>query len=106
MRAGLLNRVITFRRKSIAYNTLNEPIVTWADAFSVWAGMTTDGGHEFYAAQKKNAATTAVFKMRYRADVNAEMMIRYANRDFEILPPINDVKDKHTELRISVKEVI
>jgi len=104
MKAGDLNKVITFRNKSIAYNGYNEPIETWADAASVWAKIVNTGGKEFYAAQKKNAETEAVFKVRYTKRVNERMQIKYGNRTYEILS-INDVGENHVELQISAKEV-
>lgn len=106
MGAGDYNRTITFQRKTIAYDTVNKPIETWADAFTVWAGVITSGGKEFYAAQKKNEETTAIFKIRYRSDISTKMRIKYANSIYEILPPINDVNARHIELLISAKEVV
>ena len=106
IRAGELNRMITFRRKTISYNSLNEQVESWADAATVAAGVMTTGGREFYAAQKVNAETSAVFKIRFNRFVNAMMRVKYENRVYEIIPPINDVGGKHTELLISAKEVV
>lgn len=106
IRAGELDQKVTFRRKTVAYNSYNEPIETWADAFTVSAGVTTTGGKEFYAAQKKNAETECLFKIRYTEKVNVLMRVKWAGREFEILPPINDVNAKHKELLISGKEVV
>ena len=63
MRAGELNRRITLQIKTITYDTVNEPIETWTDFATVWAAVITTGGREFYAAQKLNAETSAVFKV-------------------------------------------
>ncbi len=106
MQAGRLDRVITFRRKSVAYDGLNEAIPTWADAFTVWAQIMTEDGREFFAAQKKNAETTVVFRVRYNATINETMRIKYDNRTYEIIPPINNKNAKHRELLVSAKEVI
>lgn len=106
IRAGKLDQRITFRRKTIAYDSYGEPIETWSDAFTVPAKVTTTGGKEFYAAQKKNAETECLFKIRYTERVNVRMRVKWCGREFEILPPINDVNAKHTELSISGKEVV
>ena len=60
---------------------------------------------EFYAAQKLNASTTAVFRTRYVVDIKTTDRIKYGDRIFEILF-INDVSEKHIELLISAKEVV
>lgn len=105
IRAGELNQWITFRRKTVAYE-YGEQIETWADAFTVPAGIKTTGGKEFYAAQQRNAETECLFKIRYTEKVNVLMRVKWFGREFEILPPINDVNGKHTELLISAKEVV
>lgn len=105
MRAGDRNRRITFLCSTTGYNTYNEPVETWVDAFGVNAAVITTGGKEFYAAQKLNAETEAVFNVRYRGGINTRMRIRWGNRIFEIIPPVNDMDGKRRELLISAKEV-
>ena len=103
MKTGDMNRLITFRQKSIAYNTLNETIDTWADAFTVYAAVYTTGGREFYAAQKLNAETSAVFVVRWTERINTRMRVKWGNRTFEILS-LKDVN--RTWLEIAAKEVV
>lgn len=107
MRAGELNRRITIQHiTGTTTNDYGEKISTWGDLATVWASVITTGGREFFAAQRLNEETTAVFRIRYRSDIDPTMRIKYGNRIFEILPPINDVNAKHVELLISAKEVI
>ena len=106
MNAGSLNNTITFQRASIAYGTVNNQIQTWADAFTVYAAVFSQNGREFYAAQKLNEETEIVFKIRFREGINTNMRIKYGNRNFEIIPPINDANGKRIELLISAKEVV
>lgn len=105
MKAGELRNVITLRKKTIAYDSYNQPIETWADAETLKASVITTGGREFYAAQKLNAETSTVFKVRYTKAVNTRMKVKYGNQNYDIIS-INDVDGKHTELLISAKEVI
>ena len=105
MQAGELNRQITFRQKTVTYNSYNEPIETWADAFTVWSQVITKGGTEFYAAQKLYAETSAVFKIRNTARVRVKLRIKFGGRTFAILG-INEVNGMRKELLISCKEVI
>lgn len=106
MQPGELNRKIYIQSKTTAYDSYNDPIDVWSDDFYCHAMVTTTGGSEFYAAQRLNAATTALFKIRYTRRVTALNRIRYGERIFEILPPINDVNERHEVLLISAKEVI
>ena len=99
------NRRATIQSKVINYDSYNEPIETWSDASSVWSDIITTGGGEFYAAQKLNASTQAVFKIRYKNDVKVTDRIKYNGRIFEILS-VNDVDEAHVEIQISTKEVV
>ena len=103
MKAGQLNRLVTFRQRSIAYDDYNEPIETWADAFTVWAAVAEIGSKEVYHAQKLYAETEAVFQVRYTQRINSRMRIKYGNRTFEILGATPDAK--RTALNVAAKEV-
>ena len=105
MNPGNFRTRIMIQKKFITHNSYNEPIETWKDAYPLWADIINTGGGEFYAAQKLNASTTAVFRTRYAVDIKTTDRIKYDNRIFEILF-INDVSEKHVELLISAKEVV
>lgn len=105
MYAGKLNRRITVQKKTITYDSYNQPIETWKDTYTIWAEVLTSGGGEFYAAQKVNAETQAVFNVRYTKSIGVLDRINYDNRIFEILS-VNDVNAGRTELQISAKEVV
>jgi SPP1 family predicted phage head-tail adaptor len=106
LKAGELNKKITFQRATYTYDSRNEKIPTWTDEpTSTHAAIITTGGREFYAAQKLNAETSAVIKIRYRSDLNTAMRIKYGNRIFHIIS-INDVDAKHIEMQIACKEVV
>jgi len=106
MNAGELDTQITIQHKTVAYDTYNQPQESWVDLIVLWAAVITTGGREFYAAQKLNAETTAVFKLRYISGIKPTMRIKYGNKIYQILPPINDVENKHIELQIAAKEVV
>jgi len=105
MNPGQFRTRIMVQKKSITYNSYNEPIETWKDSIELWSDVINTGGGEFYAAQKLNAQTTAVFRTRYVSSISTVDRIKYGNRIFEILF-INDVSEKHVELLISAKEVV
>ena len=103
--AGEMNRRITFQHHTVAYDSYHQPIETWADRMTVWAGVITTGGREYYAAQKLNAETAVVFKIRYTSRVDASMRVKWGDRTFEIIG-INDVDAAHETLLVSAKEVV
>lgn len=104
--ANELDSRITFQRSTKTKLTSGQLKETWADAATVSAAMITTGGREFWAAQKQNDETTAVFKTWYRSDINTRMRIKVGNRIFEILPPLNNVDNKNVALIIAAKEVV
>lgn len=105
MNPGQFRTRIMVQKKFITYDSYNEPIESWKDSFVLWSDVINTGGGEFYAAQKLNAMTSAVFRTRYVSAISTLDRIRYGNRIFEILF-INDVSEKHVELLISAKEVV
>lgn len=105
MNPGNFRTRIMVQKKYLTYNSYNEPIETWKDSIELWSDVINTGGGEFYAAQKLNAQTTAVFRTRYVSSISSLDRIRYGNRIFEILF-INDVSERHIELLISAKEVV
>lgn len=105
IRAGELNKSITFQTQSSEQDSYGAPVETWVDTTTTWAGIKTTGSREFYAALKQNAETTAVFKIRYRNDLDTAKRIKYGNRYFDILG-IADPEERHEELLISGREVV
>ncbi len=103
--AGKLNKKITVQKKTLGTPSSGYAAETWTDHSTRYAEMITTGGREFYAAQKVNEETTALFRMRYTAAINTAMRIKLGSRIFEILPPLNDVNGRHEELLVSTKEV-
>ena len=105
MEAGKLNNLITIQAKSIVPDGDGYNTETWVDIATVSAAILTTGGGEFYAAQKVNAETACLFKIRYMSNINTRMRIKYGYRIFEILG-INNVDGGNRQLQISAKEVV
>ena len=105
MRSLNYNRQINIQERTVTYDSYNEPIETWADGTNYWATVLTTGGGEFYAAQKINATTQMVFKVRYTASISVINRVKYDGRIFEILS-VTDTNGTRTELSISAKEVV
>lgn len=110
MRAGELDQRVTFQLKTDTRDAAGDPVRSWADSWTDWAQAITKGGTEFYAAQKINASTEIVFKVRYKSTLIASgasglYRIKWLSRYFEIIN-INHVDGSYRELLISAKEVV
>lgn len=103
--AGDLDKRVIIQYPALSRDSYGAETQTWTDLVTVWAGIITDSGREFFAAQKINSEVTAVIKIRYRADIKTTMRIKYGNRFFDILF-VNDVNQGHEELQLLCKEII
>lgn len=103
MSAGELNKRVTIQKVSISYDSYNQPIEAWADEKYAWAKVIGTGGREFYTAQKLNAETTVVFKLRYVRKMRTDRRIKYNDRVFEIIS-LDDVTSP-AYMIIGAKEV-
>ncbi len=103
VKAGELDKRITFRRATITYDGVNEQIKTWADACTVWAAVLDTDSKETYRAQKTHTETSVVFKVRHTEKINARMRVKYLGREYAILgiPPTS----KRDYLFVYAKEV-
>lgn len=103
-----MNLQITFQENAPVKDSFGQEVESWqnvSDLTDIWASMRTSGGGEFYAAQKVNAETTALFKVRYLTGIDTEMRILYNGKTYQILN-VNDVNEQHEFISISCKAVI
>ena len=87
MKAGDLDRRVTFLRATSEPNELNELIETWAPLATVWAGVTPASDGERLRAQQVGAYITARFLIRYSAlaaTITAQDRILYGGRTYGI----------------------
>ena len=103
--AGEINKRITIKTQVLTQNSYGEEIITWSNFCTVWAKITSSSGKEFYAVQKLNPETTALFKIRYRSGLDTSMRIYYGTRIFDILY-IDNVGEGNVEINLLCKELI
>lgn len=108
MQAGELNRKITFQIQSLSTDDKGFTDDGWTDSFTVSAKAITSGGGEFFAAQRLNAETKMLFKIRHKdvldnSNATKTYRIKYGLRFLDILD-INPVDGKRVEMLISCKE--
>lgn len=104
--AGKLNRRITVQKRVKTRDSDGYETESWVDLRAYWAEIITSGGKEFFAAQRFNEETTALFRLRYTSAITTDTRIRMGHRYFDIIPPLNDVNGLRSELLITTKEVV
>ena len=105
MSVGERNLRVTFQRPAETRDDDMYNKREWTDVGTTWAKMITTGGGEFFAAQRTNAETNAVFEIRYTEHIDASMRIKVGSRYFSILF-INNVDGRFVTLQIAAKEVV
>jgi SPP1 family predicted phage head-tail adaptor len=87
MNAGTLDRRITIRRAVMIANGFNEPVATWIDLATVWAGRRDASASESYRAQEVGAQISLRFTIRWStqvAGVDPSDRVRFEGREYDI----------------------
>ena len=105
MRAGKLDQRITVQTNTPTTDSKGQKIESWADTKTIWAGAVTDGGKEFFAAQKVYSEAQVVFRVRYDSSIVSTQRIKWLSRYYSILG-INPVNGQYRELLLTCKEVV
>lgn len=119
MRAGRAEHTLVIQRRQQTQadpaGQFGTPLDTWTDLYEVPGCFEVLGSREFPAAQKRYAETTARFRIRYIAGINAAtdriVMVfdpgasPIITSTWDIAPPI-PVKGKRFELLIEAFEVV
>lgn len=70
MRGGRLDRRIVLQQATLTYDSLNNPIQTWANLATVWAEKVELTGAERVAAAELGAERSCKFRIRYSSAVS------------------------------------
>jgi len=106
MRAGELDKQGTIQFLAKSKNSFGEDIETWTDlATNIWCSIEPVSGSERWLQQERVSEATFKIKMRYRANLNSTMRLKYKNRYLQFLAVLNLGED-NKELLIPCKEVI
>ena len=100
--AGRLNERITLQQRTAGADALGQESTTWTDLDTVWAGVTSKRGREFFAAGAVQAEAAAVFRIRYRADVVAigsgALRVVWNGQPYDVIEPPQDVDAQHVAI--------
>jgi SPP1 family predicted phage head-tail adaptor len=105
MRAGLLRHRIQLQSRTLAANSLGEPIETWSTYATVSARISPLSGRERWAAMQHAAETTHRIEIRAKAGIKAEDRIIFETRTFRI-DAILDKDERGIEMQLLCKEEI
>lgn len=89
MKIGELNKRVILQRLTMTKNTYGEIMEQWDNVATVWASIKPISGREYFAAEAVNSDVTHKVIMRYRADITADMRVKYGDRYFTINSVIN-----------------
>lgn len=99
MRAGLLNRRVTFQDAIQAQNDMGEVVMSWVDARTVWAAVLPARGSKYFAAQQLQNKASTVIRVRYQPGFRATQRIKHEKEPgidefFEIVDIIEVNEDR------------
>ena len=82
-----LDRRILIQNRSVVRDTSGGEVVTWVDFATVWATVRRTGAREQYlsGSNREQASQNAVFRIRFRDDLDATMRIVHEGSNFDIL---------------------
>jgi SPP1 family predicted phage head-tail adaptor len=70
VRAGRLNQRITFQRRTESLDAYREDVGTWADLFTIAAGVEPVSGREFFSALQVQSNITTRVVCRYCSEIS------------------------------------
>ena len=104
MRAGALNKRITFLVKSEGSSAEGYPEEQqYTPGPSCWAGVKPITAKETFAGNTEKTEATTLITIRYRKDIDDDMVISYNSTIYEI-ESIVDVNEGHFKMEILAKK--
>jgi SPP1 family predicted phage head-tail adaptor len=106
IRAGSLNRLVTFERRDSATNEFNEQVGDWVEVARAYAQIVSLTGREFFASLQEQSDVTARVIVRYTpqlAALKTTDRIVTAERIYDIQAVLNP-DGRSRELHILVAE--
>lgn len=91
--ASRLKHRITFQMSYMVADNTGGYIQNWKDFITVWAEVQPRSGSESLADEQVQASRRIVVTMRYKADINNDMRIKFGNRLFNITSILNPYEE-------------
>lgn len=103
MQAGQLRKRVIIQQRSQTQDDYGQPLQTWTDVATVYAGIEPLNGRELLAAQAVNSEVSHNVTMRYRTGITPAMRLNYQGRLFNI-HTILDENERHRMLTLQCSE--
>lgn len=104
IKIGEMRQRITFQSpRKVADGHGGWNVSGWDDFATVWAQIEPISGREYFHAAQIKAEITHRVKIRYWADLNEEMRIKFGDRYLKI-EAIRDLKELHKFMEILCRE--
>jgi len=103
MKAGDLNKRITFQHQTKVPDGMGGFTMTWTDAATVWAAIWPVSASEVVQANAPVMVVSHRIRIRYRSVMKASWRIKFGNRYFNIVSIINPNQEGRI-LDLMVKE--
>lgn len=84
MRAGKLRHRITVYNHTKTQDHTGDIVTTWVEGIKLWASIEPLSVKDVLQAQAANSETTMRCVLRYRADINSKLRIKYRGVIYEI----------------------
>ena len=104
MTIGELNTQITLQYPTRVKDGMGGENLTWVDADTVWAKISTLQSDEALLAMQETGTVIHNVVIYYRRDVKSYWRIKYGNDYWDIIGPPIDIKKEHKWLGIKCKE--
>jgi len=101
---GDLDRRIIIQNYTSSVDAHGQPIQTWTNFATVWAGVNFKGGSEGFMAEKLTATADLTFTIRYITGIDEKSRIVYNSVNYDI-QTIAEV-DRKRYLEISAKKTV
>lgn len=99
MKAGQLNSMLTIQRKTGAKDPAGQPLNSWSDVAVVWGDIRTPSGMGTIKGDASASIVQASIRIRYRADIVADMRAVHDGTNFRIRAVLPDrVKKQYLDL--------
>ena len=103
MRGGALRHPIVIQTQTEAKDSYGAVTPSWATFASVRAEVSPVVGREYFVAKQSSSSTTHRFRIRYLANVTAQMRILFDSRYF-IIESVIDIDERNKEMVLMATE--
>ena len=104
MNPGDLKHCIIIQEPSQTVDSTGAPTETWSNVLTARARRLATGGAEFYAAQRMNENTQALYTIRYYAGLTTRMRLVHGSQNYDIISIVPAVDERYMNISVRLVE--